>query len=73
MLDNLRPPLNEHVLIRILESINNIQIRLQSIPVDDTKFHFAQSQTFTDGRHTIVLKGQLHQPTLAQRLLGIFR
>lgn len=71
-LDNLNPPINENLKNRILDSFSNIQSRLLSIPVNQTNFHFNQSQTFSDANHCIILKGQLKKPTLIQKLLGLF-
>jgi hypothetical protein len=72
VLDNLRPQLNQNIKNRVLESFTNIQTRLLSIPINETNFHFNQSQTFSDPNHTIILKGQLQPPTFLQKLSEMF-
>lgn len=72
LLVNLKPPMSEILQERVLDSFSSIQKRLLSIPVNQSNYHFSQSQTFNDAHHTITLKGLQKEPTFIQKLLGIF-
>jgi len=72
LINNLQPPLSDTLKNRIIDSFLNIQDRLFNIPVNQSNFHFNQSQTFSDSNHTITLKGQLKAPTFFDKLFGKF-
>lgn len=73
IIKSFSPPLNDRISQNILNSYEQIQSQLKSIPVNQTTTTINQTQTFTDGHHTIVLIGKSRQLNILEKILDIFR
>ena len=71
-LSSINPPIAPRIYEQLVVSFTMIQDRIRNAALNDVKHHVHQTQTISDGTHTVVLVGQLDSPSLMQRVMDIF-
>ena len=66
---NLKPPINTATGQQLLIQASTIRERVRSVALSGNKTSFHQSQTLSDGTHTVSLTGRLDPPSLLRRLM----
>jgi hypothetical protein len=72
ILGSLVPQLNSRIAEQIVTSYGQIQARLRDASINQPSFHAHQTQSLSDGKHTITLVGRLDPPSGFQKFLDIF-
>lgn len=72
ILDSLTPPLNPRISDQLITSYAQIQSRLRDAAINQPAFHAHQTQSLSDGKHTVTLIGRLDPPSGFQRFLDFF-
>ena len=72
ILGSLTPPLNPRISAQVLTSYEQIQARLRDAAINQPSFHTHQTQSLSDGKHTITLVGRLDPPSALQKFLDLF-
>jgi len=65
----LQPPINATIGKQLLIQASTIRERVRGVALSGDKTSFHQSQTLSDGTHTVSLTGRLDPPTLFRRLM----
>jgi len=65
----LKPPINASIKEQLLTTASTIRERVRSAALSGDKRSFHQSQTLSDGTHTVSLTGRLDSPNLLRRLM----
>jgi hypothetical protein len=72
VLDSLSPPLNPRIRDQLIISFRQIQTRIRDAAINQPSYHAHQTQSLSDGKHTVTLVGQVEQPSLLQKFMDIF-
>ncbi len=73
ILGSLRPALNSRIGEQVITSFSQIQTRLRDVAINQPSFHSYQTQSLSDGTHTVTLVGRLDPPTGFEKFMDIFR
>ena len=65
----LKPPINTSLSEQLLIQASTIRERVRSVALAGDRTSFHQSQTLSDGTHTVSLTGRLDPPSLWRRLM----
>ena len=71
VLSSFDPSISESTKKQILTTFSEIRRRLQDSILNNPNFTFHQSQTISDGNHTITLVGQPTEPSFLKKLLDL--
>ena len=72
VLDSLSPPLNPRIRDQLIISFRQIQTRIRDAAINQPSYHAHQTQSLSDGKHTVTLVGQVEQPSLLQKFMDTF-
>jgi hypothetical protein len=69
---SFRPALSDSTSQQTLSAYEAIKKRLQNSVIDNPNFSFNQTQTISDGKHTITLVGRPDEPSRFQKFIDFF-
>lgn len=71
-LESLTPPFNVRIGDQVISSFRQIRSRLRDAAINQPSFHTHQTQSLSDGNHTVTLIGRLDPLTTFERVMDIF-
>ena len=69
LVESFEPPLSAPVRESLVRAFDRIRQAVREASINERRL-VAQTQTISDGTHTVTLKGSLTAPSLLQKLLG---
>ncbi len=71
-LESLSPPLNPRIKDQLITAFRQIQTRIRDAAINQPSYHAHQTQSLSDGKHTVTLVGQVEPPSTLQKVMDIF-